>query len=245
METPSAPAARILVVEDEAIVSADIQDRLTTMGYEIAGTTDEGGAAIRLAGELRPDLVLMDVMLRGEMRGTEAARHIYETLKLPVVYLTANADNQTFFKARDTGSFGYVLKPFEDRELQIAIELALYKHRTEQEREALIQKLQEALAQVKTLSGLLPICGFCKRIRDDEGYWNQVEHYVAQHTRASFTHGVCPQCATKQLEDAGIVVPEAIRNLPNQERTIAVVTPPVSGKSDGRQSSGTAPSHKP
>jgi len=82
--------SRILVVEDEAIVSADIQDRLQALGYEVAGSADTGADAIRLAAELKPDLILMDIMLKGDMMGTEAASRIRSQLQLPIIYLTAN-----------------------------------------------------------------------------------------------------------------------------------------------------------
>jgi len=191
----SAPKPRILVVEDEAIVSADIQDHLTNFGYEVVGTTDSGEDSVRLARELRPSLTLMDIMLSGPMDGAAAAKQIREELRIPVVFLTANSDDVTMFRARDTDPFGYVLKPFEDRSLRIAIEMALYKHRVEQEREELIAKLQAALEHVKTLQGMLPICAWCKKVRDDAGYWMSVDQYLRTHSELEFSHGVCPTCA--------------------------------------------------
>ncbi len=190
------PKPRILVVEDEAIVSADIQDHLTAFGYAVVGATDSGERSIQLARETSPDLILMDIILNGPMDGSEAARVIRQELKLPVVFLTANSDDVTMFKARDTDPFGYVLKPFEDRSLRIAIEIALYKHRAEREREELIVRLQEALAHVKTLQGMLPICAWCKKVRSDEGYWMTVDQYLRSHSDLEFSHGVCPTCAS-------------------------------------------------
>lgn len=192
----NAPAKpRLLVVEDESIVSADIQDHLANFGYDVVGATDSGEESIRLARELRPDLVLMDIILNGPMDGAAAARHIRAELKIPVVFLTANSDDVTMFRARDTDPFGYVLKPFEDRSLRIAIEIALYKHRVEKEREDLIAKLQAALEHVKTLQGMLPICAWCKKVRDDDGYWMTVDQYLRSHSDLEFSHGVCPTCA--------------------------------------------------
>jgi len=196
--------ARILVVEDEAIVSADIQDRLTALQYVIAGTADTGADAIRLAAELKPDLVLMDIMLKGDMMGTEAAARIRESLKLPVIYLTANSNDTTFLKARDTEPFGFILKPFEESTLRVNIEIGLYKHRVDMEREELIRKLQAALAEVKTLSGMIPICAWCKNVRSDQNYWQTVEEYVRAHTDANFTHSICPECEKKLLENEDV-----------------------------------------
>jgi len=189
---------RLLIVEDEAIVAADVEERLAKLGYTAAGITDSGAEAIALAGRLKPNLVLMDIALKGPMRGTEAAARIAGEFKIPVVYLTANADDQTFFAAVESAPFGYVLKPFDDQELQIAVEIALYKHRLEREREELIAQLQEALAQVRKLSTLLPICAWCKRVRDDQGYWTEVQSYLDTHT----THSACPECAAKMLAEA-------------------------------------------
>jgi PAS domain S-box-containing protein len=124
-------ATTILIVEDERIVARDIQNRLTRLGYAVAGVTRFGEEAIRLATELRPDLVLMDIRLAGAMDGVTAAQEIRNRLQLPVIYLTAYADEETLRRARVTEPLGYILKPFEERELRTAIEMALYKHQAE------------------------------------------------------------------------------------------------------------------
>jgi diguanylate cyclase (GGDEF)-like protein/PAS domain S-box-containing protein len=124
--------AQILVVEDESIVAADIQDRLEALGYEVPATVGWGEKAVEMAGALRPDLVLMDIQLKGRMDGVEAADQIRQRFGIPVVYLTANADHPTVQRAKVTEPFGYVIKPFEERELHTTIEVALYKHRAEQ-----------------------------------------------------------------------------------------------------------------
>ena len=124
--------ARILVVEDESIVALDIQDRLESLGYEVPATVASGERAVEQAGALRPDLVLMDIQLQGRMDGVEAADQIRQRFGIPVIYLTANADHPTVQRAKVTEPFGYVIKPFEERELHTTIEVALYKHRAEQ-----------------------------------------------------------------------------------------------------------------
>lgn len=121
--------ARILVVEDEAIVALDIQSRLRNLGYSVARAVSSGEAAIEAARELQPDLILMDIMLEGEVDGIIAAGRIRERQQIPIIYLTAYADEQTLQRAKATDPFGYIIKPFEDRELAINIEMALYKHR--------------------------------------------------------------------------------------------------------------------
>jgi two-component system cell cycle sensor histidine kinase/response regulator CckA len=127
----SGAAARVLVVEDEAIVAMDISARLRVLGYEVVGPASTGAAAVELAEHARPDLVLMDIMLRGGMDGVEAALRIREGCGAPVVYLTAYADDSTLRRAKEAEPLGYLLKPFEERELRTTIETALYKHRTE------------------------------------------------------------------------------------------------------------------
>ncbi|MFW5498453.1 MULTISPECIES: hybrid sensor histidine kinase/response regulator [unclassified Maridesulfovibrio] len=124
---------RILVVDDEKIVNLDIQATLKRLGYIIAGDAVTGDEAIEKAGATRPDLVLMDIKLQGEMDGIEAANIIIKTYDIPVVFLTAFSDEKTLSRAKLSGPFGYLLKPFEERELRSSIEIALYKHGMEQE----------------------------------------------------------------------------------------------------------------
>ncbi len=122
---------RIFVVEDEAIVAMDIRNSLEILGYSVVGTASTGEKAIVKALETRPDLMLMDIILKGEMDGVQAADHIRSRLDIPVIFLTACSDDATLQRAKVTEPFGYLLKPFEERELHSHIEIALYKHRTE------------------------------------------------------------------------------------------------------------------
>ena len=121
----------ILVVEDESIVARDIRNMLLGMGYTVAAVVPTGEEAVAVAGDKMPDLALVDVMLQGEMTGVEAADHIYSKYNIPIVYLTAYADESTLQRAKVTEPFGYLLKPFEERELQTTIEIALYKFEME------------------------------------------------------------------------------------------------------------------
>lgn len=118
----------ILIVEDEAIVAADLAAKLRRLNYEVAGITAEGEEAVLLVDRLRPQLVLMDIQLNGKIDGIEAAKTIRLRQDVPVIYLTAHSDPATLARAKVTGAFGYILKPFEERELATQIELALYKH---------------------------------------------------------------------------------------------------------------------
>ncbi|WP_051294943.1 HD domain-containing phosphohydrolase [Maridesulfovibrio bastinii] len=121
----------ILIVEDEAIVSLDIKGRLSVLGYTVLDIVKTGELAVERTLELEPDLVLMDIMLDGEMDGIDAATEILKKADIPIIYLTAYADEKTLERAKVTEPFGYIIKPFEDRELNLAIEMALYKHHAE------------------------------------------------------------------------------------------------------------------
>ena len=187
----------IIVVEDEAIVAKDIQTRLRNLGYDVPVTVPSGEQAILKAGELKPDLVLMDISLRGTMLGTEAAAKIHAMYSIPIVFLTAYSDDKTLENAKAAEPMGYVTKPIEKNDLKITLEMAFYKAGMEAERRALTRKLQEALDEIKTLTGIIPICASCKKVRNDTGYWQVVEQYIEQHSGAQFTHGICPDCTRK------------------------------------------------
>lgn len=120
--------AKILVVEDEFITRADIRDKLMHLGYEVPALTSSGEEAIRLAGEIIPDLILMDITLDGKINGIQAAKKIKESHAIPIIYLTAHSDEDTVIKAQATGPFGYLIKPFDERMLQILIEITLSRH---------------------------------------------------------------------------------------------------------------------
>ena len=143
--TSSLTKPRILVVEDEVIVARDIRLQLTALGYDPVGHTRRGEEAVELAGALRPDLVLMDIQLAGAMDGIAAAQAIRLRFSLPVVFLTAFAADDVLARAKLTEPYGYILKPFPDRELRTVLEMALYKHQAE-------SKLHISTRQLKALS---------------------------------------------------------------------------------------------
>ncbi|MFH1039359.1 MAG: response regulator [PVC group bacterium] len=185
---------RIMIVEDEGIVARDLEKTLLRLGYEVTAVVHSGPEAVRRAVREKPDLVLMDIVLPGEMDGIAAAAQIRARANVPIIYLTAYADNEILQRAMVTTPFGYILKPFRERELYTNIETALCRHAMEEEREKLFNELQEALARIKTLEGILPICSHCKKIRDETGRWREVSAYLHDHSRVQFTHGICPDC---------------------------------------------------
>ena len=123
--------AQVLVVEDNAIVAMDIRVKLEALGYSVADVVRSGEEAVVRAAEIGPDLVLMDINLSGDMDGIGAAGHIRSRSAIPVVYLTAHADGETLRRAKQTGPFGYIVKPFEKRDLHAAVEIALSRHMIE------------------------------------------------------------------------------------------------------------------
>ena len=128
---------KILVVEDESIIAIGLEEHLTAMGYEVVGIASTGEEAIEKARELHPDLILMDIVIQGEKDGIDAAEEIKSEIDVPIIFLTAYADEELIKRAKRIEPFGYIVKPYEERELRAAIEIALYKKEME-------RKLQEA-----------------------------------------------------------------------------------------------------
>jgi PAS domain S-box-containing protein len=147
--------ARVLIVEDERIVALDMQSQLQNMGYAVQEIVSYGEDAVHRVAAGRPDLVLMDIHLKGEMDGIEAAHRIRTQFDIPVIYLTAFADQDTLDRAKLTAPFGYVLKPFEERELRATIEMALYRHRAERELQAYAARLEKANRQLALVNWIV------------------------------------------------------------------------------------------
>jgi len=200
------PARRLLIVEDSRAVARDLEQRLTRLGFAIAGVTPSGEDAIVLAERELPDLVLMDIRLQGEMDGIAAADHIRAKLQVPVVFLTAFADDATLRAASVTDAFGYVMKPAEDRELRIVIEMAFYKHAAERERHSLEQQLRrsEKMDAIGQLAGgiahdfnnvLMAILSNCRLLLD------QLPAEHAPHRQVSQIQSAAERAArlTRQL----------------------------------------------
>lgn len=125
---------RILVVEDEHIVAMGIKKMLKSLGYTVTGVASSGKDAISKAESTFPDVVLMDIMLKGDMDGVDAAKEIRERFNVPVVYLTAYSDNNILERAKKTEPFGYIIKPFDEKDLHSSLEVALHRYRKEKEK---------------------------------------------------------------------------------------------------------------
>jgi PAS domain S-box-containing protein len=309
----------ILILDDEIIRARQLEQRLTGLGYEVSAIASSGEEAIGIAGRAVPDLLLIEMTLRGDMNSRAAADELQRLRKIPTLFLIADTDEASLEWARATERFGYVVTPFTDRELKANIELALCRldaaravreledrfftesvdmlcfldfngyfkrlnpawertlgftrqelmskpfiefvhpddrertlnqnrevrgggralsfenrylckdgsyrwfrwnaapdspqkviysvardvtasKQAEEERERLVRELQSALAEVKTLREILPICSYCRKIRDDENYWHTVENYISEHTMTRFSHSICPSCMATEVE---------------------------------------------
>jgi len=140
--------ARILVVDDEIIIARELESRLRSMGYEVTGIAASGAEALRLTMETSPDLVLMDIVLKGDMDGIETAAEIRQRYRFPIIYVTAYTDEVTIARAKITEPFGYIVKPFSERELHANIEMALYKDQMDKRFRRVEQWFSDALADV-------------------------------------------------------------------------------------------------
>jgi AmiR/NasT family two-component response regulator len=198
---------RVLIAEDDYLVSETIKRALKELDYELVGKTSDGVEAVEMACTVKPDVVLMDIQMP-ELDGLEATRQIQSRCPMPVVVLTAHESQELVEKASEVGVSAYLIKPPKHTEIERAITIALARHddlmacrELKAELETQKEKLEKALAEIKTLRGILPICASCKNIRDDKGYWNQIEVYIRDHSEAEFTHGICPECAKKLYPD--------------------------------------------
>lgn len=139
---------RLMIVEDEVLVSKDISSRLIHMGYEVCCSAGKGSEAIKKALDHKPDLILMDIHLRDNIDGIEAAGIIHQSYDVPIIFCTAYSNTETLERAKITAPYGYILKPFDNRELEINIEIALYKHRAEKELRETQERLNTTLRNI-------------------------------------------------------------------------------------------------
>ena len=199
-------ATRILVTDDSLVARTACSNELQEAGYEVI-FAQNGLEAVDTMSKEAVDLVLMDVVMP-EMNGVEATRKIkaMESAKdIPIIMVTSMGDMDTLQSAFEAGAVDYVTKPIEPIELMARIRSALRlkaemeaRKKREEELTRKNQALEQALSEIKTLRGFIPICAWCKKIRNIEGYWEQMEHYIEQHSQATFSHSICKDCAAKQ-----------------------------------------------
>ena len=187
---------KVLIAEDQVFINKMIQYEMEGIGHTVIGQALNGRQAVELTAVLRPDVVLMDIEMP-VMDGLEAARLIKEKYPCPVVLLTSHDDPEMVRRASQVGVGAYLLKPPGVEEIERALIMAVARFADLMELRRLNNELKIALDNVKVLSGLLPICANCKKIRDDKGYWEAVDGYFTKHSDVHFTHGICPDCIKK------------------------------------------------
>ena len=190
---------KILLVDDlEENISA-LVIALESEGF-ILEMASSGEEALQIVESFLPDLILLDIRMGG-MDGIETCRQLKKrdvTNDIPVIFLTVSKETKDIDQGFLCGGVDCISKPFRQEEVCARVRTHLHLRVLMKRQEQLIIELQEALEKVKVLSGLLPICASCKDIRDDRGYWKQVEVYIQDHSEAAFTHSICPDC-TKRL----------------------------------------------
>jgi sigma-B regulation protein RsbU (phosphoserine phosphatase) len=193
---------RILIAEDDAVSRRVLEATLVKWGYEVVVTTDGQQALDALKQPDAPSLAILDWMMPG-LDGSEVCRRAREAVGNRLLYiflLTAKGSKEDIVEGLTAGADDYVVKPFDRAELQARLNVGERILRLQAELAKRVQELELALSKVNLLQGLLPICCYCKKIRDDQNYWRQVEGYIAEHSEAQFTHAICPTCRENIVE---------------------------------------------
>lgn len=209
MDKPKMLDVSILYVEDDAITRDEVEQFLRRRVRKLA-TAANGREGLEQFRRDRPDLIVTDIRMP-VMDGLQMAQAMRDEVRdMLIVVTSAHSDIASMLNAIDLGIDQYVIKPLNLNKLVAAIEkcvetieLRREHQRFLAEREQLIEELQKALAEIKTLRGIVPICSFCHKIRNDNGAWQQMEAYICDHSEAQFSHGVCEECAKKHY--GGIV----------------------------------------
>ena len=187
---------RILIAEDDATSRIVLATVLTKDGYDVTATDDGGAAWEVLQKPDTPRLAILDLMMPG-IDGLELVRRVRAIPSVAPPYLiivSTKSEKSDVIAALDAGANDYLTKPFDPGELRARIEVGRRMIEMRFELNENVKELRKALAEVRTLKGIVPICANCKNVRDDQGYWNRVESYLNEHTEADFTHAVCPDC---------------------------------------------------
>ena len=210
---------RILVAEDDAVTRKILAATLERLGWEVI-TASDGTAAWHaletLGGENAPELVLLDWMMPG-MDGIEICRKLRSTPGFEFIYiilLTSRSEKEDLAMGLMAGANDYIAKPFHPIELESRVRVGERMAKLQRSLATRVTELEEALAHVQRLQGLLPICSYCKKVRNEANYWEQVDSYLTTHSDLELTHGICPQCSEKMMKE-----------LTNRRRESATVLP--------------------
>ncbi|HJP87384.1 MAG TPA: response regulator transcription factor [Gemmatimonadaceae bacterium] len=197
---------KILVAEDEAVTRRIVESTLGRLRWEVV-TAPDGAAAWRILenfeGRNAPDLLVLDWMMPG-LDGIEICRKVRTTPGLELMYiiiLTQRTEKEDLAMALAAGANDYIAKPFHPIELESRVRVGERMLRLQRTLATRVDELERALAEVKRLQGLLPICSYCKKVRNEDNYWQQVESYITSHSDLELSHSVCPQCFERVMKE--------------------------------------------
>lgn len=198
----AAPPLPVLVAEDDVVSSRVLEATLKHWGHAVEVVRDGAAAWEVLQRDDCPKLAVVDWMMPG-LEGPEVcrrARALGRAVPTYIILLTARGNTDDVVAGLDSGADDFVTKPFDRQELRSRLRVGARMVTLQQAMADRVAELEIALSQVKTLSGLLPICSYCKKVRDDKNYWQRVETYIAAHSHARFSHGICPDCWSAVIE---------------------------------------------
>jgi len=199
---------KVLIADDDLLTKEMIEALLTKWGYSVLTVSDGNEAWEILQDEDAPRLAILDWMMPG-LNGPEICRKVR---KLPrsettsLILLTSKGHKTDIVAGLEAGANDYIIKPFDYEELRIRVQIASQMVKLQTALADRVQELEEAMMHIKMLQGFLPICSYCKKIRNDQNYWQQLETYFSTHSDVQFSHGICPDCYEKhvrpEIEDA-------------------------------------------
>jgi sigma-B regulation protein RsbU (phosphoserine phosphatase) len=193
---------RLVVADDDPVARRLLEGLLGSLGFDVVSVKDGLQALELLTGADPAPLAILDWMMPG-MTGVDVCRALRERAPAAPTYVlivTSREDTEDLVAALDAGADDYVTKPFQVEELKARVGVGLRVASLQRRLADRVAELEHALAHVTALQGLLPICMYCKKIRNDQNYWTQVETYIADHSEARFSHGICPDCRAKHIE---------------------------------------------
>lgn len=193
---------KILIAEDDPISRRVLAATLDKFGYEVEVASDGAQAWAMLQREDAPLLAILDWMMP-ELDGVEICRRVrlIPAATPPyLILLTAKSGKEDVVAGLDAGANDYLTKPFHRAELRARVQVGAHVLELQKNLAERVRELEEALSRVKQLQGLLPICSYCKSIRDDQNYWQHLDSYLTEHSEVQFSHGVCPACYTRVIE---------------------------------------------
>jgi len=207
---------RIVIADDDDVSRLVLRAMLTKRGHDVVATSDGNEAWQAFQVEDPPKLAILDWMMP-EIDGVEVCRRVRAAPKLKALYLillTSRESKEHVLEGLRAGANDYITKPFDRDELEARVNVGVQVVQLQAELALRVSELEDALGRVNQLQGLLPICSYCKKIRDDHNYWHQVERYIGSHSDVRFSHGICPECLSNVMQvefpKLGLRVPQQV-----------------------------------